>query len=55
MQPDGNLLGLARLADEVEKVVRQVVPAKELETILDNLGLPYSMAFLIRLKSRMDL
>ena len=32
----------ARLADEVEKVVREVVPANELETILDNLGLPYS-------------
>ncbi|MDR5775720.1 efflux RND transporter permease subunit [Caballeronia sp. LP006] len=32
----------ARLADEVEKVVRQVVPADELDTILDNLGLPYS-------------
>ncbi|CAM2143898.1 Efflux RND transporter permease subunit [Pararobbsia alpina] len=32
----------ARLADEVEKVVREVVPTKELATILDNLGLPYS-------------
>jgi multidrug efflux pump subunit AcrB len=32
----------ARLADEVEKVVREVVPQKELVTILDNLGLPYS-------------
>ncbi|MBV8628239.1 MAG: efflux RND transporter permease subunit, partial [Paraburkholderia sp.] len=32
----------ARLADEVEKVIRTVVPAKELGTILDNLGLPYS-------------
>ncbi|RKP50184.1 efflux RND transporter permease subunit [Pararobbsia silviterrae] len=32
----------ARLADEVEKVVREVVPQKELATILDNLGLPYS-------------
>ncbi|NRO98888.1 AcrB/AcrD/AcrF family protein [Paraburkholderia sp. NMBU_R16] len=32
----------ARLADEIEKVVRQVVPAAELGTILDNLGLPYS-------------
>ncbi|AKC70708.1 efflux RND transporter permease subunit [Pandoraea oxalativorans] len=32
----------ARLADQVEKVVREVVPANELETILDNLGLPYS-------------
>ncbi|MEC5408236.1 efflux RND transporter permease subunit [Paraburkholderia sp. MPAMCS5] len=32
----------ARLADEVEKVIREVVPAKDLGTILDNLGLPYS-------------
>jgi multidrug efflux pump subunit AcrB len=32
----------ARLADDVERVVRQVVPANQLETILDNLGLPYS-------------
>ncbi|MDE1181044.1 efflux RND transporter permease subunit [Paraburkholderia sp.] len=32
----------ARLADEVEKVVREVVPEHELGTILDNLGLPYS-------------
>ncbi|WP_118181981.1 efflux RND transporter permease subunit [Paraburkholderia phosphatilytica] len=32
----------ARLADQVEKVIRQVVPANELGTILDNLGLPYS-------------
>ncbi|SIT45486.1 Acriflavin resistance protein [Paraburkholderia ribeironis] len=32
----------ARLADQVEKVIREVVPPKELGTILDNLGLPYS-------------
>jgi multidrug efflux pump subunit AcrB len=32
----------ARLADQVEKTVRQVVPKNELATILDNLGLPYS-------------
>ncbi len=32
----------ARLADEVDKVIREVIPAKELGTILDNLGLPYS-------------
>ena len=32
----------ARLADEVEKVIREVVPPEELGTILDNLGLPYS-------------
>ncbi|WP_454874009.1 efflux RND transporter permease subunit [Paraburkholderia xenovorans] len=32
----------ARLADQVENVIREVVPANELVTILDNLGLPYS-------------
>jgi multidrug efflux pump subunit AcrB len=32
----------ARLADEVEKTIREVVPPPELGTILDNLGLPYS-------------
>jgi multidrug efflux pump subunit AcrB len=32
----------ARLADEVEQVIRTVVPPRDLGTILDNLGLPYS-------------
>ncbi|MFP6561763.1 efflux RND transporter permease subunit [Paraburkholderia sp. B3] len=32
----------ARLADEVEKTIREVVPPDQLETIVDNLGLPYS-------------
>lgn len=32
----------ARIADEVEKTIRTIIPAAELETILDNLGLPYS-------------
>ena len=32
----------ARLADEVEAVIRQIVPQDELETILDNLGVPNS-------------
>jgi CzcA family heavy metal efflux pump len=32
----------ARLADEVDKVIREIIPAKELGTVLDNLGLPYS-------------
>ncbi len=32
----------ARLADQVEKVIREVVPRDELGTVLDNLGLPYS-------------
>jgi multidrug efflux pump subunit AcrB len=32
----------ARLADAVEAVIRQIIPASELETILDNLGVPNS-------------
>jgi multidrug efflux pump subunit AcrB len=32
----------ARLADHVEAVIRQLVPTDELETILDNLGVPNS-------------
>lgn len=32
----------ARLADSIETAVRELVPAHDLDTILDNLGLPYS-------------
>ncbi|PLZ03787.1 RND transporter [Burkholderia sp. WAC0059] len=32
----------ARLADEVEQQIRQIIPPDQLETIVDNLGLPYS-------------
>lgn len=32
----------ARLADQIEAVIRETIPADELETVLDNLGLPYS-------------
>jgi multidrug efflux pump subunit AcrB len=32
----------ARLADQVDKFIRTIIPADELETVLDNLGLPYS-------------
>lgn len=32
----------ARIADQLETEIRKVIPADELETILDNLGLPYS-------------
>jgi multidrug efflux pump subunit AcrB len=32
----------ARLADAVEVVIRELIPAKELETILDNIGVPNS-------------
>jgi multidrug efflux pump subunit AcrB len=32
----------ARIADEVEDVVREVIPAAEIQTLVDNIGLPYS-------------
>jgi CzcA family heavy metal efflux pump len=32
----------ARLADEVENTIRQTIPAREVNNILDNLGMPYS-------------
>jgi multidrug efflux pump subunit AcrB len=32
----------ARLCDEVEAVLRETIPKNELETVLDNIGVPYS-------------
>ncbi|MBS0353549.1 MAG: efflux RND transporter permease subunit [Proteobacteria bacterium] len=32
----------ARLADRIDAAIREQIPAEELETIFDNLGLPYS-------------
>jgi len=32
----------ARLADQVDAVIRETIPAKELQTVLDNIGVPYS-------------
>jgi CzcA family heavy metal efflux pump len=32
----------ARLCDEVEQTLRQAIPQREVQTILDNIGLPYS-------------
>jgi len=31
-----------RLADQVNTVIRQVIPDRDLETVIDNVGLPYS-------------
>jgi len=31
-----------RLADQVNQVIHEVIPKKELETVIDNVGLPYS-------------
>jgi multidrug efflux pump subunit AcrB len=32
----------ARAADEVERAIRKIIPARDLGTVLDNLGVPYS-------------
>src|SRR3984893_13384910 len=32
----------ARLADEVDAAIRETIPPKELQTVLDNIGVPYS-------------
>jgi CzcA family heavy metal efflux pump len=32
----------ARLADQVERVIQGTIPSKDLTTVLDNIGLPYS-------------
>ena len=32
----------AKLADEINRVIRQTIPEKDLVTVLDNIGLPYS-------------
>ena len=32
----------ARLADQVDSVIRETIPRRELETVLDNIGVPYS-------------
>jgi multidrug efflux pump subunit AcrB len=32
----------ARLTDEIENTIRTMIPAGELDTVLDNIGLPYS-------------
>ncbi len=33
---------VARLFDQVDDAIRQVVPAREVQSVLDNIGLPYS-------------
>jgi len=33
---------MARISDEVEKKIRTIIPPRELEIILDNIGVPYS-------------
>ncbi|HSZ79894.1 MAG TPA: efflux RND transporter permease subunit [Chthoniobacterales bacterium] len=42
MKPGTRVEETARSADEIEKMVRKVIPASQLEGIIDNLGIPYS-------------
>jgi multidrug efflux pump subunit AcrB len=42
MKPGTRVEETARSADEVEQMLRKVIPASQLEGIIDNLGIPYS-------------
>jgi CzcA family heavy metal efflux pump len=41
-QPGTRIEETARLFDQVEQTVRQIIPAAEIDNIVDNIGLPYS-------------
>jgi multidrug efflux pump subunit AcrB len=41
-QPGTRIEETARLFDQVEQTVRQIVPPAELDNVVDNIGLPYS-------------
>jgi multidrug efflux pump subunit AcrB len=42
MKPGTRVEETARSADEIEAMLRQIIPANQLEGIIDNLGIPYS-------------
>src|SRR5271165_6035762 len=42
MKPGTRVEETARTADQIEKMLRQIIPANQLEGIIDNLGIPYS-------------
>jgi multidrug efflux pump subunit AcrB len=42
MKPGTRVEETARLTDEVEQMLRKIIPASQLEGIVDNLGIPYS-------------
>ncbi len=42
MKPGTRVEETARSADEIEQMLRRVIPASQLEGIIDNLGIPYS-------------
>jgi multidrug efflux pump subunit AcrB len=41
-RPGTRIEETARTADQVEKMIRQTIPAKQLKMIVDNMGIPYS-------------
>src|ERR1700758_4669161 len=42
MKPGTRVEETARLTDQIEGMLRQIIPANQLEGIIDNLGIPYS-------------
>ncbi|HKM57266.1 MAG TPA: efflux RND transporter permease subunit [Chthoniobacterales bacterium] len=42
MKPGTRVEKTARTADQIETMLRQIIPANQLEGIIDNLGIPYS-------------
>ncbi len=42
MKPGTRVEETARTADEIEQMLRSIIPASQLEGIIDNLGIPYS-------------
>ncbi|MBV8375730.1 MAG: efflux RND transporter permease subunit [Verrucomicrobia bacterium] len=42
MKPGTRVEETARSADEIEQMLRKIIPAAQLEGIIDNLGIPYS-------------
>jgi multidrug efflux pump subunit AcrB len=42
MKPGTRVEETARLTDEVEQMLRKIIPASQLDGIIDNLGIPYS-------------
>jgi multidrug efflux pump subunit AcrB len=42
MQPGTRVEETARTADQIEGMLRKIIPANQLEGIIDNLGIPYS-------------
>jgi len=47
MQPGTRVEETARTADQVEGMLRKIIPANQLEGIIDNLGIPSALTFRI--------